>query len=73
MKKALTSQNPEEQETIGEYTDEFVNYWVPIIRKFRETSQFLGFEVTTNMNECLDIMAEAIKKAPEKVLKDIRA
>ena len=61
MKKIITSQNPEEHEVIGKYSDDFVNFWVPVIRKFRETTQFAGFLITPSMNECLDIMSDALK------------
>jgi len=55
----IVSQNPEER--CSKYDDEFVNYWVPVIRKLRETTQFAGSQLLPSMNDCLDIMDLALK------------
>lgn len=65
--KKLVSQNPE-KEMNSPYTDGFVNFWVPTIRKFRESVQWAGIQMLPSMNECLEIIARAIGTAPKEAL-----
>ena len=64
----ITSQNLEE--TKSKYDDNFVNYWVPVIRKLREKHQFASLQMSISMNECLAIFSKALSKW-EKVNREI--
>jgi hypothetical protein len=62
----ITSQNLEEKKS--KFSDEFVNYWVPVIRKFRETTQWAGMQMQPSMNECVDILERAIHTWEMKII-----
>ena len=54
----IVSANMEERKS--NHSDEFINFWVPVIRRLRETKQWAGINMYPSMNECVEIVASAL-------------
>ena len=65
----LASQNPEE--SCSQFSDEFINFWVPVIRKLRETTQFASVSMLPSMNKCVEIINDNLKEWESKKLKEV--
>lgn len=57
---------PSNMERRSCHSDDFINFWVPIIRKMRETTQWAGINFYPSMNDCVEIVAGALKDWAEK-------